>query len=218
LLRLKGVIGVEHLPLPAIETFVGLLNRRLSAGVRTTEDSVRYTFYAALLGEGIRPESVILEDLHAEIQRALVDTLVLDGRGQPALAIEFKYDRGIPSGGPQPRPQKAGALFRDLSRLLRVGGVRQRVFVYLTDRELADYFSNPANGLDRFFGLIPGAMLPLDASFFSGRSPTFHKVMGPWPGPARLRGVSSETLERDHFLRVYEIEPTGSVGHGYRLR
>jgi hypothetical protein len=202
---------MENVPSPAIETFVGHLNRRLSTGVRTTEDGVRYTFYAALLEHGIRPEAVILEDLHAEMKGARVDTLILDNLGRPAIAMEFKYDRGIPGGRNQPRTQKAGAVFRDLGRLLTVGAVHLRLFVYLTDRELADYFLNPANGLDRFFGLMPAATLPLDTPFFVGWAPAFHTAMRPWPGSARLRGVASETLERDHFLRIYEIEPAGPV-------
>jgi hypothetical protein len=76
---------------------------------------------------------------------------------------------------------------------------------------MADYFLNPDNGLDRFFSLMPQAALSLDAPFFAGRAPTFHSAMRPWPGPAHLHGVASETLEREHFLRIYEIELAGPV-------
>src|SRR5207302_4080338 len=98
----RGATRMKGISLRAIKAYVTFLNRRLSAGVHTTEDSIRYTFYAALLEEGVRPEDVILEDRHSNIERALVDTLILDANRRPAIAIEFKYDRSIPGGGNQP--------------------------------------------------------------------------------------------------------------------
>ena len=67
-------------------------------------------------------------------------------------AIEFKYDRTIPSEKNAPRTQKAGKIFNDLRRLAMLDA--KGVFVYLTDREMGTYLSNPANGLSDFFLLL----------------------------------------------------------------
>lgn len=55
--------------------FGDMLETRLLNEVFSTEDSVRYTFFAALLGAGaLRPEQIILEYPHPVIARAEIDT------------------------------------------------------------------------------------------------------------------------------------------------
>lgn len=93
------------------ERFAELLGRRLTKGVFTTEDSVRYTFFTALLEwERLAPEDIVLEHRHPTIASALIDTWIpqLNGAG---FAFEFKYDRDIPSGKNSPRTQRAGKKF-----------------------------------------------------------------------------------------------------------
>lgn len=189
--------------------FRELLRRRFEANVFTTEDSVRYTFFAALLRDGLLPEQVILEFPHPLIQRARIDTVIVDGHGAPAMAIEFKYDRRNPGGTNQPMPQKAGSAFADLARLLLFPPPCERYFVYLTDGELARYLDNPRNGLQTFFSLRQDQRRTIDSQFFAGRSATFLHSMGEWPrATCTLRGVINEDLPQNHHLRVYEIEPT----------
>jgi len=190
----------------AIDRFGALLRTRLEQGVFTTEDSVRYTFFAALLETGdIQPESVILEFPHPDIKGAKIDTWLpsLDGKTH---AIEFKYDRQIPSGKNLPRPQKAGAVFNDLSRLARIAGrTRMRcLFIYLTDREMAGYLSNPDNGLADFFSLRPGQALKIDGPYILGKSSTFQKAVG---GSFQTELVSfyAAGLPKQHQLRIYEV-------------
>ena len=55
------VDAAEDVMTQAIAAFVPLLKTRLSASIFTTEDSVRYTFFAALLHAGVQPEQVVLE-------------------------------------------------------------------------------------------------------------------------------------------------------------
>lgn len=191
----------------AVKEFVDLLRRRLDAGVFTTEDSVRFTFYAALLDSAVRPEQVILEYAHPLIQRARIDTVVLETDQSPRIAVEFKYDRANPSRTNQPMPQKAGAAFADLIRLLKLPWQVERYLVYVTDGELAGYLMNRRNGLSEVFGLKEGTQLQLRSDFFSGRSVTFLEAMGKWPGPAILSCIASRDFPQDHHLRIYEIRP-----------
>ncbi len=93
--------------------------------------------------------------------------------------MEFKYDRKIPSGKNAPRPQKAGKLFNDMSRLLRYDetGVCIHIFIYLTDDEMANYMQNPNNNLSEFFKLQKEQKFIIDATFFNNKSITFHNSL-----------------------------------------
>ena len=188
-------------------SFTKLLERRIHRGVLTTEDSVRFTFYAALLADGrVLPEQVVMEYPHPKIDGARVDTVLLDNQLVPVVAMEFKYDREIPSGRNVPKPQKAGAIFRDMVRLLAVPSMDLRLLVHLSSQELAGYWSELRNGLSGVFGLKVGNAIEITGAYFSGRSETFHKSMGTWPGIVDLSCLVSATLRCGHELRMYLIE------------
>lgn len=189
----------------AIETFVELLETRLRLGTCSSEDCVRYTFFAALLQHGVGQERVVLEWVHPRIPGGKIDTVVLGENLKPVVAVEFKYDRANPGGKNQPLPQKAGALFRDFVRLLQLGGDLSRYLVYVTDAELARYLSNPRNGLAELFTLDQGAAWHITRRFFEGRSATFLRGMGEWPGDATVHCVLRRALPAEHHLRVYEV-------------
>ena len=55
--------------------FVELLDRRFSQRVTVTEDSIRYTMFAAMLESGMQPEDVVLEYPHPAIPRATITTI-----------------------------------------------------------------------------------------------------------------------------------------------
>ena len=82
----------------AASNFADLLRVRFENAVPTTEDSVRYTFFAGLLRAGLQPHEIVLEHRHDAIAGAEIDTFIPGIGTGPAVAIEFKYDRGIPSG------------------------------------------------------------------------------------------------------------------------
>lgn len=190
----------------AIGVFEDLLNRRMATGVHTTEDGVRYTFFAALLKSGTAPEKVALEYPHPKIKRAQIDTVLFDGIGQPALAIEFKYDREIPSGSATPRPMKAGDLFADLVRLSQFPDPCERLFVYVTDSIMANYLRGQPKPLSDFFNLSPGEFLDLTSGSFVNLTKTFREQMGVWPAQLRIVNAAKRELPRAHHLRVYEIQ------------
>jgi hypothetical protein len=192
--------------LPAVlERFGELLHARLDSDSFTTEDSVRYTFYAALLEKGgIDGHNVIMEYRHPSIPGAKVDTWIPNFHGS-GLAVEFKYDRDIPSGRNSPRTQKAGKVFHDLYRLGKIEPSFRRVFIYLTGQEMAGYFGNPINGLFRFFMLPSGESLAIDAAFVSGKSATFTASVGEVPNVS-VTGLYAQTLPRLHHVRAYEVK------------
>lgn len=187
--------------------FSCLLEQRLDARVFTTEDSIRYTFFAVLLRSGIRPERIILEDKHPYIKQAKVDTVILSADySSREIAMEFKYDRANPSGTGQPMTQQAGMIFLDLARLLKLRSVAARYFVYVTDEGLARYLASPRNRFSDFFDLSSGSELKLDKGFFSGRSRTFRESMGGRPVLATVKCMISRDLPRNHHLRIYEVK------------
>ncbi len=186
-----------------LERFGDLLAERLEHGTFTTEDSVRYTFFAAFLESGIKPHEVVLEYPHPAIPRAQIDTWFPDFGGK-SLAIEFKYDRAIPSGGNSPRTQKAGKLFHDLYRLGLLARTSRSLFVYLTCQEMASYLGNPLNNLVDFFALSQGNSLHIGPEFMRNRPATFVRTAGEVPN-VEIVCQHSRSLPGAHELRVLEV-------------
>lgn len=190
------------------EEFADLLDKRFGRGVVTTEDSVRYTFFAALLKAGVAPHEVVLEYPHPAIDRAKIDTWLPTYRNG-SIAFEFKYDRDPPGGTNQPKTQKAGYVFKDLHRQVLVAkeiGVRS-YFVYVTSEEMAVYFRNPNNGHFEFWGLEKGGDLDIDEHYFSNKTKTFLSTLG-GIFQAKVIGVFARTLSGGNYVRVYEVIPS----------
>ena len=198
-----------------LQGFEALIRARLEKGVFTTEDSVRYTFFSALLDTtGLRPEHVILEFPHPGIPRAKIDTWIpdLDGR---TMAFEFKYDREIPSDRNSPRTQKAGKVFNDIHRLEIISQSTDAdcVFVYLASGEMSGYMSNPQNGISDFFLLHPATSMNIDAEFLNSKATTFRGAVG-GEFAARLTCLHSASLPKEHELRVYRVQPVTRTREG----
>lgn len=192
---------------PVFSEFANLLAQRLSVGTPTTEDSVRYTLFAAMLANGVKAEDVVLEYPHPAIPRAQVDTWLPSYDGK-SIAIEFKYDRDPPGGKNQPKTQKAGSVFRDIHRLLLIGESISAIcyFVYVTTNEMAIYFKNPNNGYDGFFALADGQHLEIRNGYFFGKPATFMNALG-GGFEADLLAIQSQSLPADHSLRIYQVSP-----------
>jgi hypothetical protein len=193
--------------LAIFQRFGDLLDERFKRGVVTTEDSVRYTFFAALLNAGILPHEVVLEYPHPAIERAKIDTW-LPSYKEGSVAIEFKYDRDPPGGKNQPKTQKAGYVFKDLHRQVHVAkeiGVRS-FFVYVTSEEMATYFRNPINGHTQLWSLGAGEELGIDEDYFSNKPQTFLAALG-GAFEAKVCGAFSRRLSGDNYLRAYEVMP-----------
>jgi hypothetical protein len=186
--------------------FVELITTRLTKGVFTTEDSIRYSFFASLLNTtGLKPEDIILEYPHNKID-AEIDTYIPKFASQEVV-LEFKYHRRIPSKHPSPKPQKAGEAFNDIRRLIQfqMALPNARYFVYLTDDEMAMYMSNPKNNFHIFFGLTPGQRISIGPQFFTNKSKTFQSAAG----GVFVTTLISEwiaSLPKQHELRIYRIE------------
>lgn len=187
--------------------FADLLDARFRKDIHTSEDAVRYTLFASMLYQDIPADSLSFEYPHPALEGAKIDTW-FQVHGEKPIAIEFKYDRVIPSGRNQPRTRKAGSVFHDLYRLLLVNTNMGATcyFVYVTTAEMAAYFTNPSNGHSAFFELLPGASIDIQSDYFSGKPQTFRKQLGEEFEP-RIKGVLSRSLAADHSLRIYEVEP-----------
>lgn len=186
--------------------FTNSLQNRLHNGVHTTEDSVRHTFFAAILANTqLHPENIILEFPHNQIPNAKLDVVIPNYDGCCVL-MEFKYDRQIPGGLNQNRTQRAGYLFKDISRLkvYQHNERNLRLFVYLTDAEMAQYLANPQNGLTEFFELGMGQEFQVDPQLLQAMPQAFQGAAGRLYN-ASLRCEYSAQLPNEHYLRVYRV-------------
>ena len=189
---------------PVFETY---LNRALVARPPKSEDLGRYVFFQSLVASGVEVHRFAFEYPHPAIERAMVDTVLVDERDDPCVALEVKYHRSNSSGASLPRPQLAGMLVHDMARLAVFAPTRaQRVLLYVTDQAMAGYFGNPSNGLKWVVGLDPGESKILNDGDFDRRSDTFRKAVGPWPGPVTVRTLHATDLCAGHSARLYGIE------------
>jgi hypothetical protein len=189
------------------EEFGRLLDERFSRDVVTTEDSVRYTFFAALLNAEVTPDQVVLEYPHPAIDRAKIDTW-LPAFNNESIAVEFKYDRDPPGGKNQPKTQKAGYVFKDFRRQELVAkkvGTRA-FFVYVTSEEMAVYFRNSNNGHSNLWNLENGQHIVVDEQYLSDKPKTFLNVLGGM-FKAQIEGVYHRDLSGGNYIRAYEVIP-----------
>jgi hypothetical protein len=190
------------------ERFGKLLQERFNTGVSTTEDSIRYTFFLALLDSNFCQHSeIVLEESHPAIPKAQIDLLIQAAPGRLSTAFEFKYDRAIPSGRNQPRTQKAGAVFKDLFRLARIPAklAQERYFIYVTGSEMRGYFQNPRNRFAEFFDLGTNQRFTITNEFIASQAQTFRRLVKGTIIPCSLEGAYRQGLTKQHILRVFRV-------------
>jgi len=190
------------------ELFAKLLDERLAAAVPTKEDSVRYTFFYALLSStAYKHTEVIVEHRHPVIVNREIDFLVIPQDNSPSIALEFKYDHTIPSGRNLNKTERAGRFFNDLLRLAHVprSTATRKFFVYVTDAQMASYFRNPDNEFADLFDLPTGKDLQVGGEFLDGRPASFcGQVLCDFI-PLKAIGAYACGLSEKHLLRVWEI-------------
>jgi len=198
------------LPLATYDLFVDELVKRLNTKAHLTEDSVRYTFFHALLKTtGIQQHEVILELPHPQAPGNEVDTFVPATDGRPNLFFEFKYHRRTKSVSGT--PNKAGALFKDISRLASlITNDSHRLVVYLTCAQMAPYFTKPASSYSSFWAVKTSTEFMYDGVCVANTNASFRKQSGPHH-PARVVVEYSASLPLGHHVRVFDVRRLGAA-------
>lgn len=196
--------------LAAAEPFASLVDARLRRSVATTEDSIRYLFFAAAVERGVAdPTTVVLEMPSAVRKRTEIDAFIPDPAGGRPWVLEFKYYRRIPSGRNAPRTQLAGKLFNDMLRLVAhcapLGA--RALFVCLVDDEMAGYLHNPANVGHEVFLLPEGGTFAVPPEYFVAAAPTFLNNLSELPTAFRASTVLSRAVGGANRLWVIEVAP-----------
>jgi hypothetical protein len=190
----------------SLEAFAAALRHRFELGVHTTEDAVRYTFFALLLSSlRCGPERLILEYPHPRRDRSLIDAWITPLGAEVAIALEFKFHRRPPEAKNRPRTMLAGSILSDLFKLadFEIGSRVRRVFVYVYGHEMHTYYSNIANGMAALIDLPPGGFM-LTERFLQGKSPTFLNGAGQVI-PCRIRSLARQDIYGHFRLRAYEV-------------
>lgn len=195
---------MEYLDL-VFERFAELLDHRLANTSIVTEDAVRYTMFHCLTNFAkVHPSDVIPEFPHPTITGAQIDTVVRAQDMRPELVFEFKFDRRIPSQRNLNKTQRAGGVFSDVFRLARYPGIAtRRIFVYLTDREMAIYFQNQHNNLDDFFNLDSNNQLNITEEYISSHPKTFRERAS-HVVDCVVTAISGKNFG-EFCLRIYEV-------------
>ena len=181
---------------------IPLIERRLERRAPFGVDDFRQMVIRGLHKAGVDAARVKLEYPHPTNSRKgqRTDAVILDATGKPETAIEFKYHRGIPSGGNLPRTEFAGDLIADFARLRDFPNV-DRFIAYLTDGEMFRYFNNPSNGLNRLFSASEQEIS--DGNLPSAK--TFRDRADDWRFPVRTQVAGRWDVGSDHKLVVWQV-------------
>lgn len=198
---------MQSLPLTAYERFASNVNDRILSRQHLTEDSVRYSFFHALLqSTNIQQHEIILELPHPKFPGKEIDTYICPSNEMQEAFFEFKFHRA--SNSTSPKPQKAGSLFKDINRLASLAGSsRSCVVIYLTCSEMAAYFQANEVNYSRFWQYQTGSDFIYDQSFVTRTTPTFQKASGEHH-TSRVHVEFSAALAEGHHLRVYNVRET----------
>jgi len=192
-----------------LDTFTSLLREKFGTPIVTTEDCIRYTFFAALLHAGLKPHQIVQELPHPAIHQKEVDTWIPDYKGSEYF-IEFKFDR-LPSGGStQNKTDRSGKLLNDMLRLAmipsEVGKKRDRMFVYLTDAGMHTYFTNPNNGYAGIYDGNCNQTQEITQRFMTSRPQSAQKAITCEMFPIRATPIYKLAVNHQLQLRVFLIE------------
>lgn len=193
------------LSIKTYQRFSEFLNKRIETRQHLTEDSVRYAFFlAATQTTDIEQHELILELPHPKFPGKEIDTYVVPNSKRKPIFIEFKFHRT--SKSTSPKPQKAGSLFKDISRLASLITPESQCFVvYLTCSEMAKYFENNENAYSGFWRQPTGANFLYDETFVAKTTDTFRKVSGDHYS-ARVHVAFSSSLNHDYSVRIFDIQ------------
>lgn len=181
------------------QTFEEYLIVRVKSGRHLTEDSVRYSFFAALIDASFcQQHELILELPHPNIPKAEIDTFISAPNCQAYL--EFKYHRQNDSASP--KPQKAGSLFKDFNRLSAIENSAEKYLVYFTDKEMAAYFNKNQRQYGDFWLLSEGASFDFNDAYVAETSATFKNACGKVSN-CRIEVIFSSQLKTSHEIRIF---------------
>jgi hypothetical protein len=158
---------MQTLPVAAYERFASNINDRIASCQHLTEDSVRYAFFHALLqATKIQQHEIVLERPHPKFPGKEIDTYIGPSKERLEAFFEFKFHRA--SKSTSPKPQKAGSLFKDISRLASLADSTCSCFViYLTCSEMATYFKTNESNYSSFWQCETGRDFIYDQAFLA---------------------------------------------------
>ncbi len=195
---------MQALPLATYDRFAEFLQKRIETQQHLTEDSVRYAFFLAVMQTTtIQQHEIILELPHPKFPGKEIDTYIAASYQRSELFFEFKFHRS--SNSTSPKPQKAGSLFKDISRLASlVSKDRHCLVVYFTCPEMARYFENNEGSYSEFWKQPTGGEFNYDDSFIVKTTDTFRKASGEHHG-ARVLVEFNAALACGYHVRVFDV-------------
>ncbi len=201
------------LPITTYKRFSKFLEKRIASSQHLTEDSVRYAFfYAVMQSTSIKQHELILELPHPNFPGKEIDTYVAATKDRAELFFEFKFHRA--SRSQSGKPQKAGSLFKDVSRLASLhSNGRRCAVIYLTCPEMAEYFDGHEDSYSAFWSQPANSKFDYNEAFLTKTTETFRKESGELH-PACVHVEFSKALARGYHLRIFDVQAIGQRGQG----
>jgi hypothetical protein len=191
--------------LPSVfSRYAEYLNQRIEHGQTLSEDTLRYSFFAAIIKASDVPQhDILLEHPHPALATKRIDTYVQAVGQRLAHYFEFKYHKK--TAATANKPQRAGGLFNDFCRLSHLAGESANCFVvYITDRDMAGYFPNNISSYPGFWNGPLGSDFFFNQAFYDGTSESFKSKCTPFV-PTYVRFAFLSALHAGHHLRIFQV-------------
>jgi hypothetical protein len=122
------------------------------------------------------------------------------------MAVEFKYHRERSST--LPKPQLAGGLFSDLSRLAIAHSLWHCAcyFVYLSDPIMVEYLSQVRHGCADFATCEVGDVIVIGPERVASRSKTFIRALNGFVNAGTVECVFSTMVSEHRYLRIFSVQ------------
>lgn len=182
------------------EDFADLLYERFSLSKKTNEDIIRYLFFHSLNKNGISINDIVLEHDHTDGSSKKIDTLIENFDGT-SLVLEFKFHRRSRNDS---ITMNAGEVFYDFFKLKELTTDERKLFVYVTDQMMRNYFQNRDDILQKWYDLVPEEIIELNENEFLKLGKSFLDASKK-PTNIKIKSIINREIDKKYTLKVFEL-------------
>jgi len=166
-------------------------------------DEVKSLFQQAILNQSIALDNIDLnQDTPCFFKRSK-SIWIPPSKSTKGIAVYFRFNHRYPNGSSLNVTQQAGIALNHLNRLSQVEHNMHRLFVYLTDDLMVNYFNN-REALSILFRANEGQKITIDPNDIAGLARSLRHEAG-LRSVIRFTLFQKRNLPRDEHLRIWEI-------------
>ena len=185
-----------------VSSFCNLLENS-SGGRACNPDEVESLFHKAILNHSIAVDSIERNQDNPRFSKWSIPIWIPPSKSTKGIAVYFRFNHRRANGVSLNVTQQAGIVLNRLDRLSQVEHKMHRLFVYLTDDLMVNYF-NKREALSNLFSPIEGGIISIGPNDIEGL-PRSLRVEAGLHSVIRFTLLRRRTLPQNEDLRIWEI-------------